>query len=259
MPSTKREPGGTADALAQGQARDAVPQGIEPQNVPQNVVDDAGRRRDAACHEDAACVARALAGDRSAFEEIYERHRQAVFKVAFGIVRNVEDALDVVQETFLKAYRCLGRFERRSSLLTWLCQIAVHRAIDVTRRKKVRKAAELEEFMLGAHASGSGTGLARDGGVGPRPALDPGVVAQGDELKVALDGALAKLSGKHRDVFILYTVRGLSYREIATTLGIQIGTVMSRLFYARKHLQEMLSEFHEGLTGHLGERAQWQH
>jgi RNA polymerase sigma-70 factor (ECF subfamily) len=163
-----------------------------------------------------------------------------VFKVAYGVVRNAEDALDVVQETFLKAYRSLERFERRSSLLTWLCQIAIHRAIDMTRRKKVRKASELEEFMMGDGRSG---GLATADPVGPRPELDPGLVAQGDELKSALDRALAKLSEKHREVFVLFTVKGLAYREIADALGIQIGTVMSRLFYARKHLQDMLREF----------------
>lgn len=188
---------------------------------------------------DAECVDRALRGDRGAFEEIYERHREPVFKVAFGVVRNAEDALDVVQETFLKAYRSLERFERRSSLLTWLCQIAIHRAIDLTRRKKVRKATELEDFMM---TDGRG-GVATVDPVGPRPELDPGTVAQGDELKSALDSALAKLSDKHRDVFVLFTVKGLSYREIADALGIQIGTVMSRLFYARKHLQDMLREF----------------
>src|SRR5579871_306276 len=81
--------------------------------------------------EDEATVRRALAGDAQAFEELYKKYRPAVFKVAFNVAGNVEDALDVTQETFLKAHRCLESFEGRASVLTWLCQIAIHRAIDL--------------------------------------------------------------------------------------------------------------------------------
>src|SRR5579871_2054143 len=95
-------------------------------------------------------VKRALQGDGRAFEEIYTEYRPAVFKVAYGVTGNVEDALDVTQETFLKAHRSLELFEGRASVLTWLCQIAIHRAIDLGRRKKVRRAVELEDYMTPA-------------------------------------------------------------------------------------------------------------
>lgn len=186
--------------------------------------------------EDDRLVARALGGDAPAFEELYERHRNTVFRVAFGMTRNAEDALDVVQETFLKAHKSLSRFERRASVLTWLCQIAVHQAIDLSRRRKVRHAESLDERLVA------------DGAEGPQPGgssheVSPPNRAQGQELQAALDRALAKLSEKHRTVFVLYTVKGLSYKEIADSVGISIGTVMSRLFYARKNLQAMLGEF----------------
>lgn len=185
--------------------------------------------------EDDRLVARALGGEGQAFEALYERHRHTVFKVAYGMTRNAEDALDVVQETFLKAHRSLSRFERRASVVTWLCQIAVHQAIDLSRRRKVRQAEPLDERLVADGADGPS-----QGGVAE---VAPPQSAQARELQAALDRALAKLSEKHRTVFVLYTVNGLSYKEIADSVGISIGTVMSRLFYARKNLQAMLGEF----------------
>jgi RNA polymerase sigma-70 factor (ECF subfamily) len=180
--------------------------------------------------EDERLVTRALEGESAAFEALYEKHRHAVFKVAYGMCRNAEDALDVVQETFLKAHRSLPRFERRASVGTWLCQIAVHQAIDLSRRRKVRQAESLDERFVPEQS-----GSSQEGG--------PSGQASRQELERALDQALAKLSDKHRTVFVLYTVKGLAYKEIAEAVGISIGTVMSRLFYARKNLQAFLAEF----------------
>ncbi len=220
---------------------------------------------DNSCSEDSDRVARALRGDSKAFEELYTKYRAAVFKVAFGVSSNVEDALDVTQETFLKAHRSLELFEGRASVLTWLCQIAIHRAIDLERRKKVRRAVGLEDYMTPAGTRHAGNGVVhkndlphddatplhpprtvavpRNGSLGPQQEHDPAVMASGNELKSALDKALSELSEKHRAVFLLYTVKGLSYKEIADALSISIGTVMSRLFYARKNLQGLLADF----------------
>jgi len=176
---------------------------------------------------DAELVRRVLAGDRSAFGEIYEHHRRKVFKIAYGMTRTEDDALDVVQETFLKAHRNLARFEGRSALGTWLCQIATHQAIDLARRRKVRQAEPLDERLVGGETAGQ----------------SPRGKAQESELRDALDRALGELSEKHRTVFVLYSVEHLSYKEIAEVLGISLGTVMSRLFYARKNLQRRLAEF----------------
>ena len=176
---------------------------------------------------DKILIDRACAGDRDAFQDLFGHHRHKVYKVAYGLCRNQEDALDVVQDTFLKAQKALPRFEGRSSVGTWLCQIATHRAIDLGRRQKVRRAETLEEGMVPSQRAGS----------------SPREQAQASELKLALEAALRDLSEKHRAVFVLYTVQQLSYKEIAATLEVSIGTVMSRLFYARKNLQEALAEF----------------
>ncbi len=176
---------------------------------------------------DMELVKRTLTGDRSAFEEIYERHRHKVLKVAYGMCRNPEDALDVVQDTFVKAHKSLVRFEGRASVGTWLCQIATHQAIDLARRRKVRKAESLEERLVPGKE------------VGKAPLAN----AQANELSAALAKALGELSEKHRAVFVLYSRKSMSYKEIAKVLDVSIGTVMSRLFYARKNLQRMLAEF----------------
>jgi RNA polymerase sigma-70 factor (ECF subfamily) len=199
---------------------------------------------------DFALVDRAVAGDSAAFADLFERHRHAVFKVSFGVTRDREEALDVVQDAFLKAYRSLEGFQKKSSVLTWLCQIAVHRAIDKRRRKKA-PAISIEEYMAAPTVSGGpGTGSGRDlspawgvGGARPRNAPSPVADVQARELAERLRDALAQLSEKHRTVFVLYTTKGLSYKEIADALGISVGTVMSRLFYARKNLQGLLAEF----------------
>ncbi len=160
-----------------------------------------------------------------------------MFKVAYGMTRNAEDALDIVQETFLKAHRSLARWERRAAVGTWLCQIAVHLAIDLARRRKVRQADPLDERLVDGDSAG-GSGIKP-----PEGAQSPAAQASGRELEEALHQALGKLTEKHRTVFVLFAVRHLSYREIADTLGISIGTVMSRLFYARKNLQGLLAQF----------------
>jgi len=176
---------------------------------------------------DAKLIERTKAGDNEAFQELFQHHRHKVYKVAYGLCRNQEDALDVVQDTFLKAHKALARFEGRSLVGTWLCQIATHRAIDLGRRQKVRRADSLQEGLVPSQKAGS----------------SPREKAQASELKAALDQALGELSEKHRSVFVLYTVQQLSYKEIASTLEISIGTVMSRLFYARKNLQQKLAQF----------------
>jgi RNA polymerase sigma-70 factor, ECF subfamily len=176
---------------------------------------------------DVELVRKAKLGDRQAFQEIYERHRHKVLKVAYGMCRNHDDAMDIVQDTFVKAHRSLVRFEGRAAVSTWLCQIATHRAIDLARRRKVRKADPLEERLVPGKNIGGGAAGA----------------AQANELGEALAKALGELSEKHRAVFVLYSTKGLSYKEIASTLEVSIGTVMSRLFYARKKLQQRLAEY----------------
>jgi RNA polymerase sigma-70 factor, ECF subfamily len=186
---------------------------------------------------DYALVDRFRKGDQDAFSELYERLRETVYRVAFKIVTNKEDALDIVQETFITAHKALHKFEQRAAVSTWLCQIAVHRAIDLTRRRKSRSS-EATEYQTATSASK----LSRGTTLSTEP-HDPVAAALNTELENRLAIALAEVGEKHRDVFILYATKGLTYQEISAELDISIGTVMSRLFYARKKLQSLLADF----------------
>ena len=186
---------------------------------------------------DYGLVDRFKGGDQDAFSELYERHRETVYRVAFKIILNKEDALDIVQETFITAHKALHKFEHRAAVSTWLCQIAVHRAIDLTRRRKHRSS-EATEYQTATSASK----LTRGTTINNEP-YDPIAAATNTELESRLLLALEEVGEKHRDVFLLYSLKGMSYKEISQQLDISIGTVMSRLFYARKKLQILLADF----------------
>lgn len=186
---------------------------------------------------DYALVDRFKSGDQSAFSELYERNKDKVFRVAFKVLNNKDDAMDIVQDTFVTAHRALHKFEQRAAVSTWLCQIAVHRAIDTTRKRRLRSSESTEYKMASAESK-----LAR-GKSAPREPHDPVAAATGAEFESRVQDALAELSDKHRTVFMLYSLKGQSYKDIAEELDISIGTVMSRLFYARKKLQTLLADY----------------
>jgi len=183
--------------------------------------------------EDGLLIDRALRGDGSAHATLFEKYREKIFRTVFGYVHDKDDALDVTQEAFIKAFRSLSSFERESGFYTWLTRIAINLAIDLRRKKARKKAIPLEEFMDPAVKPTGHGSLAPDPTRGP---LDK-------ELRERYLEALDTLSEKHKTVFVLHTVEGLAYKEIAATLEISIGTVMSRLHYARKHLQELLQDY----------------
>ncbi len=175
--------------------------------------------------------------------EIFELYRTPVFRMAVSRVRDRDIALDITQETFIKGFRAIGKFSGRASLLTWLCQIAINLTIDHHRRGK-RRPVRLDEFLRpGNQERSTGAVPMDERGPGPSTSPDPVGEASGRELRERLEEALEQLSEKHREIFILNAFQGLSYKEMAETLGISIGTVMSRLFYARKKLQSILGAF----------------
>jgi RNA polymerase sigma-70 factor (ECF subfamily) len=145
------------------------------------------------------------AGDRRALEELFRRYRQPAYRVAFRLLGNEADALDAVQDGFVKALTHLQSFQGRSSFKTWLLRVVSNASLDLGRHRGRR-------------------GLERS------------------DMRSHIDQALAKLSDAHRQTFVLHADAELSYREVADTLGISIGTVMSRLFYARQKLREYLNE-----------------
>jgi RNA polymerase sigma-70 factor (ECF subfamily) len=189
--------------------------------------------REPSDEEDLAKVREFLRGNAQAFEFLFEKYREKVYRIAYRFVRNKEDALEVAQDVFLRVYTGIKGFKTDSKFFTWLYRISANRAIDFTRQKKSRGVHEAE----GAVLDGAGRPLP---GRGEAP--DPSSQAEGRELEEKLAEAVDGLSAKHRAVFLLHAAENLSYKEIAQTIGCSIGTVMSRLFYARRKLQEALQK-----------------
>lgn len=181
--------------------------------------------------DDTPLVAKAIAADAEAFGQLYERHRERVYRVAYHYVHNKADALDLCQEVFVRAFQALPRFEGRSKFSTWLTRIASNTCIDHCRASKVRRAGELDEQWVVSDERNPGSG----------DVPEPSRGLEREELRVALDAAVEQLSPEHRTVFVLHAVEGMAYKDIAETLECPIGTVMSRLHYARKRLQGLLA------------------
>jgi RNA polymerase sigma-70 factor (ECF subfamily) len=189
--------------------------------------------------DDQVLVEACRAGDRRAFKFLMVRYQRKVYSVAFGYLRNQEDALDVVQEAFIKVHRYLAKFEGNSSFYTWLYRIVTNLCIDHLRKSKRHRALEFDDKLR--HESKGGETL----GTHHRPLSamgDPASVLQRQEILDAVQEGLQYLSDKHRAVIIMRELQGMSYAEMATTMGCSKGTIMSRLFHARRNMQKILSE-----------------
>lgn len=175
-------------------------------------------------------VERSQKGDINAFEELTARHYRKVFMVVQGIVNQRDDAMEVAQETFFRAFRNIKRFKGGSAFYTWLYRIAVNLSIDFQRRQK-RSFVDLRENM---------DEIITDRG---EPKNDPFCDIRDKELGEKLQSAINELTPDHRAVIVMRVVEGLPYKDIGRILGCSEGTVMSRLHYARKKLQEKLRSF----------------
>lgn len=179
-------------------------------------------------------VASATAGDRGARQELFTCHREAAYRVAYRITGRAEDALDVVQDSFIAAFAKLDRFQGESGFRTWLLRIVTNRALDFLRARKVRLAIPLDTVGDGA----APTPAARTAG-----RIDaPSAPAETRELGERLRQAVETLPAEQRAVFSLYATGEMTYGEIAEVLGIPIGTVMSRLYHARRRLREQVPD-----------------
>jgi RNA polymerase sigma-70 factor, ECF subfamily len=180
--------------------------------------------------DEAELLARAKKGDREAFGVLVERYQRRVVGVALAVVHNQEDALELAQETFVRAYENLKSFESRSSFSTWLYRIAANLAIDFWRREGRYSVLRGEDAENELRRMPSAQG-------------DSYKAAARGELGEKLKEALAELTPEHRAVILLREVEGLSYDEISEVLQCPRGTVMSRLHYARNRMRGILKDF----------------
>lgn len=184
--------------------------------------------------EDAELVDRVVRGDQGAYKTLVLRYQGKIFAVAYGILRNKEDGREVTQECFVKAYRNLPTFRRDSSFYTWLYRIAFNLALDSKRKAYRTRETPISEDEHEVPDEALNTG--------PAPVGNPDRHFQAMEIREKVRFAIAQLPADQRTAIVLREVEGLSYKEIADSMGCAEGTVMSRLFYARKKLQEMLKD-----------------
>jgi len=174
-------------------------------------------------------ISRCQQGDQDALKEIFEQYHKKVYRIAYGVVRQKEDALDIVQEVFIKLFRSIRDFKGKSKFYTYLYRMALNTAIDHSRK-------------MGRYPVSS---LDQEEGFQPSegPEKRPDRILLNKELERKVNLAMEKLPADQRMALALREVEGLSYQEMAEAMGCSIGTVMSRLHYGRKKLQEMLKDY----------------
>lgn len=196
--------------------------------------------------EDRALIARAQQGDVAAFRRLVERHQRRAFAIALSLVRDENDARELVQDAFLRVFRGLNSFQGGSSFFTWLYRIITNLSIDLIR-KPGRQLADIDEARFESDESQEAEFplLSRVDG------SDPVDVVRRREIAGRLQAALDALPPYHRGVIVMREIEGLSYEEMATAMGVSKGTIMSRLFHARQKLQRALSDCYEEQIGRI--------
>jgi RNA polymerase sigma-70 factor (ECF subfamily) len=183
--------------------------------------------------EDPALVKAAQAGDMVAFEELVARHRDKIYARAYSMMRNEEDAIDLSQEAWVKGRQRLKQFQGESSFGTWMTRIVINLCLDQLRKHKRQRTESIEEMN-----EDSG-GVERQM---PVVTVNPTAGLERGELRQRIDRALGQLSHEHRTALVLHEFQELEYKEIAKVMGCSIGTVMSRLFYARRKMAGLLAD-----------------
>lgn len=185
-------------------------------------------------------MAQAQRGDRTAFKTLFERYHRRAYSLALGVVKNPDDALDVVQDAFIKAHRYLDKFEGQASFYTWLYRIVMNLAIDHLRKHQRQRPVDFDDHAVEDGAVAGDALLPRILGGNPgRALLDK-------EIRERIAAALAELSDNHRAVLVMRELDGLSYEEMAQAMSCSKGTIMSRLFHARRNMQVRLADLAPG-------------
>jgi RNA polymerase sigma-70 factor, ECF subfamily len=185
---------------------------------------------------DEQLLERSARGDREALEELFRRYRQIAFRVAYRLLGHEADSLDAVQEAFVKALLHLPNFQGRSSFKTWMLRVVSNAALDLGRQRGRREAVSMDAMGMQARQD-----------LEPLVIEEPARGLERADLRQRLQEALGHLSPVQRQTFVLHAEAELSYREVAQTLGISIGTVMSRLYYARLKLRDILASWTRNL------------
>jgi RNA polymerase sigma-70 factor (ECF subfamily) len=185
--------------------------------------------------EEMVLVKRAARGDLSAYDDLVRRYQERIYATVYHMTSNHEDANDLAQEAFIKAFRALKSFKGGSSFYTWVYRIAVNKTINFLKQRKNKAQLSLDDLDLNAEHDPDLVALISE--KTPRREINLA------ELQEKLNIAMQKLSEPHRLVVTLHDVQGLSHEEIAKIMECNIGTVRSRLFYARQQLQAYLSDY----------------
>jgi RNA polymerase sigma factor (sigma-70 family) len=185
--------------------------------------------------DDATLVRRAKGGDLDAYDDLVRRYQERIYATIYHMTAHHEDANDLAQETFIRAYKALGSFKGDSGFFTWLYRIAVNRTLNYLKQRKTRNHFSLNDLDLNAEHDPAWVALVSE--------KTPRREASLHELQENLNMALQKLSEVHRMVVTLHDIQGLPHEEIARIMECNAGTVRSRLFYARQQLQAYLSDY----------------
>ena len=182
-------------------------------------------------HEETELISRCQQGDQEALKDIFDKYHKKVYGIAYGVVRQREEALDIVQEVFIKLFRSIKNFKGRSHFYTYLYRMVINTAIDHARKTGKQPLSSLDE----------------EGSFQPSDGVDKGPerILLHKELEKKVNLAMEKLPAEQRAALIFREVEGLSYQEMAEAMGCSIGTVMSRLHYGRKRIQELLKDYVE--------------
>jgi RNA polymerase sigma-70 factor (ECF subfamily) len=191
--------------------------------------------QEATADSDQVLVERVQGGDVAAFDILVRKYRERLYGIIYNLTSNREDAADLTQDAFIKAFSSINRFKGKSAFFTWLYRIGVNTALSHLKRNRFRRFFSLE------HIQEEGSNAQVFESLAAKHKSEKGALLS--ELQEKLNEAMQKLSPKHRTVVVLFEIEGLSHQEIADIVGCSVGTVRSRLHYAKQQLQADLKHF----------------